>query len=145
MHDLPHHYRVAAQSSAASPIVHLTSPGLTDIESASPAEFDGPGDHWSPETMLAAAVGDCFILTFRAVAAASNFSWNELQCSVEGTLDKVDRTMRFKEFQLQARLLIGAGADADRARRLLEKAERNCIIANSLAAPVHTEIEVVVG
>ena len=145
MHDLPHHYRVAAQSNPSTASIQLTSPGLPDLVSASPTEFDGPGDQWSPETFLSAAVGDCFILTFRAVAAASNFTWSEIDCSVEGILDKVDRTMRFKEFQLQVRLRIPATGDAERARRLLEKAERNCIIANSLACPVHAEVEVVVG
>ncbi len=145
MKEFPHHYVVSAHSTTSRELIHLTSPGLPAIESASPTEFDGPGDRWSPETFLTGAVGDCFILTFRAVAEASKFHWLELTCDVDGVLDKVERTMKFKEFQLHARLCVPAGTDSERARRLLEKAERNCIIANSLAAPVHSEFEVVVG
>jgi uncharacterized OsmC-like protein len=30
--------------------------------------FDGPGDAWSPENLLLAAVQSCFLFTFQAVA-----------------------------------------------------------------------------
>jgi organic hydroperoxide reductase OsmC/OhrA len=32
-------------------------------------QLGGPGGQWSPETLLVAAAAECFILTFRAVAA----------------------------------------------------------------------------
>ena len=70
MQDLPHHYVVKASADTDSHIL-LESPGLEPVTSAGPAEFGGPGDLWSPETLLVAAVADCFILTFRAIARAS--------------------------------------------------------------------------
>ena len=39
-------------------------------------------------TLLIAAVADCFILTFRAVARASRFEWISLGCTVDGVLDR---------------------------------------------------------
>jgi organic hydroperoxide reductase OsmC/OhrA len=38
-----------------------------------------PGNAWSPETSLVAAVADCFILTFRGVAQAAKFPWESLE------------------------------------------------------------------
>ena len=73
MQDLPHHYKVAA-SAAPQGEVNLASNLLDPILSAPPAEYGGPGNRWSPETLLVAAVADCFILSFRAVARASKFS-----------------------------------------------------------------------
>ena len=67
MQALPHRYRVKGAGRITGD-VELTAERLTMLRSASPAEFDGPGDRWSPETLLVGAVGDCFILTFRAVA-----------------------------------------------------------------------------
>lgn len=64
MEEYPHHYRVAA-STGSEGDVNLTSSELDPILSAPPAEFDGPGDLWSPETLLVAAVADCFILSFK--------------------------------------------------------------------------------
>ena len=70
MHPYPHRYTVTA-ADAASGNLSLSSPGLADIASAPPVEFNGPGDRWSPETLLCAAVAGCLVLTFRAIARAS--------------------------------------------------------------------------
>ncbi len=142
MHDLPHHYTVRAES-APGGNVSLTSPGLDEIVSAAPAEFGGPGDRWSPETLLVAAVADCFILSFVAIARASKLSWSGLRCGVTGTLDKVDGRMRFTHFELSAELDLPAGGDQGKGERLLHKAEDVCLITNSLSAT--TALTIAVG
>jgi organic hydroperoxide reductase OsmC/OhrA len=112
------------------------------MTSASPAEFDGPGDRWSPETLLTAAVADCLVLSFRAVARASRLPWIALYCRATGTLDRLDGVTQFTAFAVEARLRVPATTDAVSARRALEKAERICLIANSLKAAVHLTITV---
>src|SRR6185436_13165437 len=59
MRPSPHHYSVTSQ---AAPNLHvrLNSVGLSELSSEPPAEFGGPGNLWSPETLLLAAVADCF-------------------------------------------------------------------------------------
>jgi organic hydroperoxide reductase OsmC/OhrA len=136
MHAFPHHYTVAAAGSGTGD-VDLKGHGLPTLRSASPIAFDGPGDQWSPETLLVAAVGDCLILTFRAVARASGFAWTSLECDVTGTLDRIERTTRFVAFDVRARLHVPRGTDPDRARQVLEKAERSCLISNSLNGAIH--------
>ncbi|HPF27155.1 MAG TPA: OsmC family protein [Steroidobacteraceae bacterium] len=144
MHPFPHQYSVAA-SAAPTGNVSLTSPGLTTLASAPPKEFDGPGDQWSPETLLTAAMADCFVLSFRAVAAASKFEWRKLECQVEGTLDRIERVSQFTSFAIKAKLTVPAGADVERAKKLLEKSEQVCLISASLKAEKHLEMEVVAG
>lgn len=138
MQALPHLYRVTAVAEPAG-LVTLASPGLSELASAPPTEFDGSGDRWSPETLVTAAVGDCLILTFRAVAKASKLEWTSLRCEVEGTLDRVDGAMRFTRFDTKATLVLPTGVEEARAMRVLEKSERNCIIAASLKAECHVE------
>ena len=121
----------------------LDSPGTASIESAPPVEFGGPGGLWSPETLLVAAVADCFVLSFRAIARASKLEWQTLSCDVEGVLEQVERQTRFTRFNQRVRLEIPVGVNTDKARRLLEKAEHACLITNSLSAEVHLEAEVV--
>lgn len=144
MQDYPHHYRVSAAAKADSN-VQLTSAGVLPIESASPPEFGGPGDCWSPETLLVAAVADCFVLSFRAIARASRFDWTSLSCNVEGMLDKIDRVTRFTSFNVAARLTVPPGTDEAKAVRWLEKAEHVCLITNSLTADRNLTIEVIVA
>lgn len=143
MKDFPHHYVVAA-SAAADSTVRLESPGLESLESAAPAEFGGPGDLWSPETLLVAAVADCFILSFRGIARASRVEWIALQCDVVGDLEKVERMSQFTRFQLRVRLEVPEGTREAKAHKLLEKAEQSCLITNSLKAPSHLATEVFV-
>jgi organic hydroperoxide reductase OsmC/OhrA len=141
MQDFPHHYRVTAAANVEDN-VELTSPGLVALESAGPAEFGGPGDQWSPETLLAAAVADCFILSFRAIARASRFEWLSLECKVDAVLDKVEKVTQFTDFQETVVLEIPAGADEKKAMRLLEKAERACLVTNSMKGKTHLEATV---
>lgn len=142
MHPYPHTYTVSAAAQAAGEVT-LGSTGLADLPSMPPPEFDGPGGYWSPETLLTAAVADCFVLSFRAVSRASKFDWNGLSVSVEAMLERVDGVTRFTRFTTRARLTVAAGTDAGRARTLLEKAEKVCLVTNSLSAESHLEAEVV--
>ena len=141
MHALPHRYHVRASGKTAGD-VELRADGLPMLPSASPAEFGGPGDRWSPETLLVAAVADCFILTFRAIAKGSTLSWTSLECRVVGTLDRIDRVTQFTHFDVTAHLALPTGVDAGMARHLLEKAERNCLITGSLKASVALDVRV---
>ena len=143
MQELPHHYAVTA-SAEIKDNVRLDSPGLQPLESAGPAEFGGPGDQWSPETLLVAAVADCFVLSFRAIARASKMDWISLQCDVVGDLDKVEKVTQFTRFHVRARLEVPEGIREGKPDRLLEMAERSCLITNSLKAPSELETEVVI-
>jgi organic hydroperoxide reductase OsmC/OhrA len=144
MHPFPHHYEVHAQASPAGQ-VRLAAPELPALDSAPPKEFDGPGTAWSPEMLLTAAVADCLVLSFRAITAASKLGWVGLEVSSHGTLERIEGKMRFTRFDSRARLTVAAGTDVERARRLLEKAEASCLIANSLSAERHLVAEVVIG
>ena len=95
MQDFPHHYRCVATANADQSRVRVSSQGLEDLTTDVPREFGGPGDRWSPEALLIAAVADCFVLTFRAMAAPSQIKWYALDCDASGTLERVDRASRF--------------------------------------------------
>ena len=142
MQEFPHHYLVSAEAEDSGTVV-LKSDTMPQLVSAPPAEFGGPGDQWSPEHLLVAAVVDCFVLSFRAIARASKLEWTSLEASAEGTLDRVDRVTQFTAFSMKATLAIPAQTDSDKAQRLLEKAESTCLITNSMKAPCHLEVDII--
>jgi peroxiredoxin-like protein len=137
----PHRYKVQAGAKTEGGVM-LASDRLPNLPSAPPQQFGGPGDQWSPETLLVAAAVDCLILTFRAIARASKLQWLSLDCDAEGVLDRVEGVTRFTEIRTNARLVLPAGGDAERARRLLEKAEKTCLITCSLKAESKLTAEV---
>ena len=141
MQNFPHHYKVKGITSDCGE-VSLSSEGVTDITSALPKQFGGLGNRWSPESLLVAAVADCFILTFKAIARASKFDWVSLECDVEGILDKHNKTTMFIEFHMKAVLSVACGTNNDLAYALLEKSEHSCLITNSLSGKALLSIEV---
>jgi peroxiredoxin-like protein len=140
MKPLPHRYEVRI---VAGPVgrATLSSGGVPDLATAPPLEFDGPGDAWSPEQLLLAAVEACFLLTFRAIAQASRIEFASLAVEAEGIVDRRDGGMRFTEIVLRPRVTRPAGEDPVRVRRALEKAERGCLVSASLATPIRLEPE----
>lgn len=141
MQNFPHHYQVTATGAVEGNIA-VTSAGLPSLQTDSPPEFDGPPGLWSPETLLTAAVANCFLLTFRAVARASKLEWSHIECNALGILDRIERVTRFTEMQLTVKLHLPAGSDVERAKRLIEKSEQACLITNSLSAKVVLRAEV---
>lgn len=142
MDPYPHTYFASATAQSARSVT-VNSPQLPSLETAAPPEFDGPGGVWSPETLLCASVADCFILTFRAVARAARFSWLQLECRIEGVLERVDQTSQFTRFTMFTKLTVRVVSDVVKARELLERTEHGCLIANSLRGTRTLEVEVV--
>lgn len=132
MSAFPHEYTVSVNA-AATGTLSARGDNTPELVVAPPVQFGGPGDQWSPEELLVAAVANCFILSFRAIAKASQFDWVSIQCSSQGTLDKVERTLKFTAMQTRAELVIPAGADSVVAEKLLHKAEATCLVSNSLS------------
>ena len=141
MQSFPHHYKVVAAAELDGD-VSLMGDGLDSIPSAPPVEFGGPGNRWSPETLLVAAVADCFILSFRAIARTSKFPWITLNCEVEGTLERGEGKTSFTEFVLHATLHVPPDTNEERAHRILQKAEESCLITNSLSGTIHLDAAV---
>jgi organic hydroperoxide reductase OsmC/OhrA len=112
------------------------------LSTAPPAEFGGPGDRWSPETLLVASVANCFVLTLRALARAASFPWLRLDCRVEGVLERVEGVTRFSRFVTRATFFVPSGTEEMVARRLLERAEHGCLISNSLRAERQLEASI---
>ena len=100
---------------------------------------------WSQAEALIAAVADCFVLTFRAIASASKLPWLTLTCAAEGHLDRENGVTQFTAFDIVVVLEVPQGTNEGRALRLLEKAEKNCLITNSLLAPASLQASIIIN
>jgi organic hydroperoxide reductase OsmC/OhrA len=141
MHPFPHHYNVAV-SVRPGEAAKLRTAELMTIESAPPRAFGGSGERWSPEELFVAAVADCISLNFQGIAANSKFVWSALEMTAKAVLDRVDCKMRFTRIDTHVSLALPAGADAARARLLLEKAEASCPLSNTLNCEKHLTMEI---
>lgn len=141
MQQLPHRYLAAAVGEPTATIT-ISSPDLTDIEVDSPPEFGGPGGHWSPETLLVASVANCFILTWRSIAAHNKVEWIDMRVDATGVLDRVDRVTKFTEIHMSIQLDLPEGFDSEKIERLLKRSESACLITNSMTAEVIMDVHI---
>lgn len=115
-----------------------TSPILPQpIEVATPPEFAG-GEPWiwSPEHLFAAAVNSCLMTTFLAIAGNSKLEYLSFHSKAKAKLEKVEGKFLMSEIILAPVVNLAEGQSEERALRVLEKAEANCLISNSIKSKI---------
>lgn len=124
----------------------LSSPDLEQsIQVATPPQFNGGvPDIWSPEHLFTASVVSCFMTTFLAIAEFSKLEFHEFRCRAKGVLGKPGGKFGMIQVVLHAQLGITDPALIDRARRLLEKSEKSCLISQSIKSETILETEILV-
>lgn len=141
MKPFPHRYDVHL-AGGPSGYAHVSTAGVPELRAAPPADFDGPGDAWSPEHLLLASVQTCFLFTLRAIARLSKLEFADLQLDAAGTVDRREGVTRFTEIVLRPTLTVATGTDRALALRVLEKSERACLVSASLSTPIRLEPEI---
>lgn len=122
----------------------LRAPGLPTLEVGAPPEFKGHAGIWSPEHLYVASANACFMNTFLAIAELSKLEFVSITCSAKGKLEKEEgRGYRITEIMLKPKLVLHHDRDRERAARILEKAEKNCLISNSINTVVRLELEII--
>ncbi len=142
MKALPHTYTVKVEAEAKGNLT-VRCENLQDLTVAPPSQFGGPGDLWSPEDLFMASVANCLVLSFRAIARASKLEWVSIECESDGELSRVESKMQFTGIVTRVKLLIPASENAEKAEKLLHKAEDTCLISNSLNFKTQLECEIV--
>jgi len=120
-----------------SPEITETKPEKGCIEVATPPQFPkGIPGIWSPEHLFTAAVSSCFMTTFLAIAENSKLDFASFDCNAIGVLDNVDDKFLMTEVVLEPVVTLTDEKDHDRALRILQRTESNCLISNSIKSKV---------
>jgi len=131
-----HEYRVNAFAAGGrNGVVHAEGV-LACISFSAPPEFSGEPGRWTPQHFLVAAVTSCFVSTFSGIAEKSRLGFASFNLDAEGVLGNKDGIWRFTEIKLRPVVTILKEEDRDRVTRLLEKAEKSCLVARSLQCKV---------
>jgi organic hydroperoxide reductase OsmC/OhrA len=131
----PHRYTVTLEDR------QLRAPPRAPIAAGSPPQFGGRDDVWSPEELLVGAALECLWTTFEAFARRDQLVVARWSGSGTAVLDRAPGVPVFTSITLHVDLLVPAGEE-ERARHLLETAEKRCIISNALRVPVTLETDV---
>jgi peroxiredoxin-like protein len=130
--ELEHEYLVEASCTAPKSGVVSAPAILPSLSFSAPPEFQGEPGVWTPEHFLVAAVASCFVSTFSNMAQMSRLEYASFDLSAKGVISRAEGPWRFKEIKLSPRFTLQKEQQRDLALRLLEKANKNCLISRSL-------------
>ena len=117
----------------------ISCAGKPDIQVATPPEFKGHEGIWSPEDLFVASANICLMTTFLAVAERAGLTFSSYESAAEGKLELVDGKFQFTAITLKPTITLATITDVVKAKELIEKAETNCLISNSMKAKVCLE------
>lgn len=120
-----------------------SAPGLPDLVCSAPPEFNGDPGLWSPEHLFVIAAETCLMATFAAIAEKSQLGLRGYSSSAHGTLEWDEmQGYVFTEIEIRAVIDIESEADREKALRVLQKAERGCLVARSMDTEVTVTAEI---
>jgi peroxiredoxin-like protein len=121
----------------------LRAPVLPNMQVDAPPEFKGHEGVWTPEHLFVASVNSCFMTTFLAIAENSKLEFVSFSADAKGKLENLEgKGFMMTEVVLRPKLLISHARDAERAGRILQKAEKHCLISNSIKTETRLEAEI---
>ena len=125
----------------------MSSPELQQtVEIATPPQFPkGVEGVWSPEHLFTAAVSSCLMTTFLAIAENSKLEFTDFQCGSKGKLEQIEGKFQMTEVILEPTVVILNEEDREKAERVLQKSEANCLISNSVHSKITMNPNIVVG
>lgn len=107
------------------------------LEVATPPQFPkGMENIWSPEHLFTAAVSSCLMTTFLAIAENSNLDFVHFECSSKGKLEQIDGKFLMTEVILEPVVTIKNESEREKAEKVLQKSEANCLISNSVKSKI---------
>ena len=116
----------------------MSSPELLQsVEIATPPQFPkGMEGIWSPEHLFTAAVSSCLMTTFLAIAENSKLEFENFECKSKGKLEQVEGKFLMTEVILEPVVTIKNESDREKAEKVLQKSEANCLISNSVKSKI---------
>ena len=114
----------------------LSAVGKANIAVGSPPEFKGEPDVWTPEELLVGSLNTCIMLTFLSLAQARGLTPAAYESEAEGLLENVEGKFRITEMTVRPHVTVKGEGELERAREIMERAEGECFISNSVKSKV---------
>lgn len=135
-----HDYPVTVRWTAGKQGIAGSPDDLPELVVTAPPEFGGPPHLWSPEHLFVSAVASCFMTTFMAIARNSKVEIGSLEVPAFGSLVLGDdRRYSMTRVRLEPRITLVAEKDRAKVERLVDKADKACLISRSVKSEIVVE------
>lgn len=120
----------------------LHAAGNPEIGIATPPEFGGPQNIWSPEDLLTGAVGACLMTSMLYFLDQAGVDLRSYMSNAKGTMEKTSDGLAFTRIEVQISVAVGTENDVGNARQAGDMAEKSCPVSKALKCPVNVNIHV---
>lgn len=136
-------YRVAAWCAEGQSGVAKSDTAPNTIQFSS--QPNGLKGRWTPEELLLASLAGCFTTTFRTFALREKCDFVDIELEATAKVARVDSAGFFNDIVVHSDVTIRKFEDCNLALKLLEAAERECLIRRALDFPIKFEAHVHLG
>jgi organic hydroperoxide reductase OsmC/OhrA len=116
--------------------------GKPTFRVASPPEFRGEKNVWTPEDLFVGAIETCLLMTFASIAQKRELPIDAYYSESAGTLEYTDGGYRFTKVVVRPTIVVVNQEAVEPTIEAIRRAHRDCLIANSVSAEVTVEPDV---
>lgn len=120
----------------------FSSVGKPTFRVSSPPEFRGERNVWTPEDLFVGAIETCLLMTFASIAQKRGLEIDAYYSESTGLLESVDGRYRFTRVTVKPTIIVASEEAIEPARLAIERAHRDCLVANSVHTTVIVEPDI---
>ncbi|QAS53235.1 OsmC family protein [Halobacillus litoralis] len=139
-----HHFHLKADWPGGRNEVGYIESDKLKTEISIPKEMNGPDIGTNPDEMLLGAAATCYIISLAAMIERADLPLKELDMESEGIVDVTEGVFTYKKIIHRPRVLLSSEADEvdlNKLNRLIEKAEKSCMISKAIEGNVELEMD----
>lgn len=114
----------------------LHAGGNPEIRVASPPEFGGPQNCWSPEDLVAGAVGSCVMTTSLFFFEKAGVKPLSYLSNATATMAKTSSGLAFTGITVDVSVAVKTEEEIEKAYSAVRKAEESCPVSKALKCEV---------
>ncbi|WP_448003534.1 OsmC family protein [Agromyces bauzanensis] len=121
----------------------VTADALETIAGSSDPAFRGDPTRWNPEQLYIAALAQCHMLWYLALAAQAGLTVTAYHDRPTGVMvEEADGAGRFERVTLRPTVTIDPAGDPAVAEQLHHRVADYCFIARSVNTPIHHDVTI---
>jgi len=139
-----HHFHLKADWPGGRNSAGFIEAGNLKTKISIPPEMDGPGIGTNPDEMLLGAAATCYLITLAAMIERADLPLESMALESEGIVDVTKGVFTYKKIIHRPSVSLREEATIEqhtKLKRLVEKAEKSCMISRAIQGNVELELQ----
>ena len=116
--------------------------GKPAIEVATPPEFGGPENIWTPEDLLTSAVATCIMTSALFFFGRAKIQPRAYKSKATATMEKISAGLAITRMTIAVSIELDDMEQETAVRKAMEQAEKTCPLSISLKCPVELDVHI---